>query len=122
MIALHRVAGGLLRPVAGSAVPSLFGDPVRVEAVPEPLPRAYAVGGARVVDGIHGLMALIDPAFDPRREIVLPEGRREVAAAAPRASVARLGVVRESADRVRVMAELLAQQWTHRSSATAARW
>jgi len=42
--------------------------------VPDPLPRAYAVGGARVADGVPALAALVDPAFDPRREIVLPEG------------------------------------------------
>jgi hypothetical protein len=86
-------------------VPSLFPDPVIVEAVPEPLPRAYAVGGARVADGIHGLMALIDPAFDPRREIVLPEGRPVVA---PEGFHGEARVVRESADRVRLDVELSA--------------
>ncbi len=103
VIALHRVAGGLLRPVA--EVPSLFPDPVLVEAVPEPLPRAYAVGGVRVADGIPGLTALIDPAFDPRREIVLPEGRP---VAAPEGFRGEARVVRESADRVRLDAELSA--------------
>ena len=102
-IALHRVAGGLLRPVA--EFPSLFPDPVRVVAVPEPLPRAYAVAGVRVADGIHGLMALIDPAFDPRREIVLPEGRK---AEAPPGFRGRVLVVREAADRVQLEAELSA--------------
>jgi hypothetical protein len=103
VIALHRVAGALLTPVA--RIPSFFPDPVLVEAVPEPLPRAYAVGGVRVADGIHGLMALIDPAFDPRREIVLPEGRP---AAAPEGFRGQARVVRESADRVRLDAELSA--------------
>jgi hypothetical protein len=101
VIALHRVAGGLLRPVA--EVPSLFADPVRVEAVPEPLPRAYAVGGVRVADGIHGLMALIDPGFDPRREIVLPEGRP---VAAPRGFRGHAHILRETADSVQLEAEL----------------
>jgi hypothetical protein len=103
VIALHRVAGGLLRPVA--EVPSLFGDPVRVEAVPEPLPRAYAVGGVRVANGIPGLMVLIDPAFDPRREIVLPEGPE---LAAPEGFRGQARVVRETADRVQLEAELSA--------------
>ena len=103
VIALHRVAGGLLRPVA--EVPSLFPVPVRVEALPEPLPRACAVGGVRVADGIPGLAALIDPAFDPRREIVLPEGRPVVA---PEGFHGEARVVRESADRVRLDAELSA--------------
>jgi hypothetical protein len=101
VIALHRVAGGLLRPVA--EVPSLFADPVRVEAVPEPLPRAYAVGGVRVADGIHGLMALIDPGFDPRREIVLPEGRP---VAAPPGFRGHAHILRETADSVQLEAEL----------------
>ena len=103
VIALHRVAGARLTPVA--RIPSFFPDPVLVEAVPEPLPRAYAVGGVRVADGIHGLMALIDPAFDPRREIVLPEGRPAVA---PEGFRGQARVVRESADRVRLDAELSA--------------
>ncbi|HYN04853.1 MAG TPA: hypothetical protein VE359_20550, partial [Vicinamibacteria bacterium] len=103
VIALHRVAGGLLRPVA--EVPSLFGDPVRVEAVPEPLPRAYAVGGVRVANGIPGLMVLIDPAFDPRREIVLPEGPE---LAAPEGFRGQARVVRETAAGVQLEAELSA--------------
>jgi hypothetical protein len=103
VIALHRVAGGLLRPVA--EVPSLFLDPVLVEAVPEPLPRAYAVGGVRVADGIPGLAALIDPAFDPRREIVLPEGRP---VAAPEGFHGEARILRETADRVQLEAELSA--------------
>lgn len=101
VIALHRVAGGLLRPVA--EVPSLFPDPVLVEAVPEPLLRAYAVGGVRVADGIHGLMALIDPVFDPRREIVLPDGRP---VAAPGGFRGQAHILRETADSVQLEAEL----------------
>jgi hypothetical protein len=103
VVALHRVAGDLLRPVA--EVPSLFPDPVRVEAVPDPLPRAYGVGGVRVADGIHGLMALVDPAFDPRREIVLPEGRP---GAAPEGFRGEVRIVRESASCVLLDAELAA--------------
>ena len=46
VIALHRVAGGLLRPVA--EVPSLFPGPVLVEAVPEQAaPRLRRRRGAR---------------------------------------------------------------------------
>jgi hypothetical protein len=106
VIGLHRVAGGLLRPVA--TLPSLFPDPVIVEATPDPLPRAYAVGGVRVADGIHGLMALIDPAFDPRREVVLPEGRPVTA---PEGFRGHVRVVRESATRVLLDAELEADGW-----------
>jgi hypothetical protein len=101
VVALHRLGGGQLRPVA--ELPSFFPEPILVEAVPETLPRAYAVGGTRIADGIPGLVALIDPAFDPRREIVLPEGR---AVAAPLAFRGQARVVRETADRVELEAEL----------------
>jgi hypothetical protein len=103
VVALHRVAGGLLRPVA--EFPSLFPEPVRVEAVPDQLPRAYAVGGVRVADGIHGLMALVDPAFDPGLEVVLPEGR---SAPSPPGFRGAARVVRENADRLRLEVELSA--------------
>jgi hypothetical protein len=100
VVALHRVAGDRLRPLV--EIPSFFPDPILVEAVPEPLPRAYAVGGVRVADGIHGLMALVDPKFDPRREIVLPEGRPVAAPEGFRGHVHPL----QSASRVLLDAEL----------------
>jgi hypothetical protein len=103
VVALHRVAGETLRPLA--EIPSLFEDPIRIEAVPGTLPRAYAAGGVRVADGIHGLMALIDPAFDPRLEIVLSEGRPVAAAEGFRGQVR---IARESASRVLLDAELTA--------------
>jgi Bacterial membrane protein YfhO len=101
VIALHRVAGNRLRPVA--EIPSFFPDPIRVEAVPEPLPRVYAVAGVRVADGMAALAALVDPAFDPRREVVLPQGPP---ATAPDGFRGEARVVRESACRVRLDAEL----------------
>jgi hypothetical protein len=103
VVALHRVAGDRLRPLV--EIPSFFPDPILVEAVPEPLPRAYAVGGVRVADGIHGLMALVDPKLDPWREIVLPEGRP---VAAPEGFRGHVRIVRESASRVLLDAELAA--------------
>ncbi len=46
--------------------------PLAVLAVPEPLPRAYVVRGERQATGPEAtLAALLDPAFDPRREVVL---------------------------------------------------
>jgi hypothetical protein len=85
--------------------PSFFPDPIRVEAVPEPLPRAYAVGGVRVADGVAGLGALVDAAFDPRRQIVLPQGPPVAAAKGFRGEVR---IARESACRVLLDAELSA--------------
>jgi hypothetical protein len=106
VVALHDVARGELRLVA--RIPGLFAEPILVFAVPEPLPRVYAVGGARVREGIHGLMALVDPSFDPRREVVLPAGT-SVAPSPTFAGSAR--IVREKADRVRVEAELNDDGW-----------
>ncbi len=49
-----------------------FLEDLRVFAVPDPLPRALVVGGARV--NRQPLLTLEDPAFDPRLEVVLAEG------------------------------------------------
>jgi hypothetical protein len=52
-------------------LPSLFPEPIRRFAVPDPLPRSYVVGAARTADGPSALDLLLDPAFDPAREVVL---------------------------------------------------
>jgi hypothetical protein len=103
VVALHRVAGDRLRTIA--ELPSFFPDPIRVEAVPGPLPRAYAVGGARVADGVAALAALVGPAFDPRREIVLPAGP---AATSPPGFHGQVRIARESASWLLLDAELTA--------------
>jgi membrane protein YfhO len=103
VVALHRVAGDRLRPIA--EIPSFFPDPIRVEAVPDPLPRAYAVGGVRVADGVPALAALVEPSFDPRREIVLPEGPAGVPPPGFRGEVR---IARESASWLLLEAELTA--------------
>jgi hypothetical protein len=54
--------------------PSVFGLPVRLYRVPDPLPRVYAVGGARTAATDNEAMVMMgDPLFDLRHEIVLPE-------------------------------------------------
>lgn len=53
---------------------SRFAGRVYLGAVPAPLPRAYAVGGARVADGRAAFDELRSPGFDPAREVVLAEG------------------------------------------------
>lgn len=72
VIALHRAGFEELTPVA--ALPSLFPEPVLVFRVPDPLPRTYAVGRARIAPPGQGWRALLADDFDPEREIVLPEG------------------------------------------------
>jgi hypothetical protein len=49
-------------------------EPVRIYAVPEPVPRAYAVDGVRVADGDAAVRMTGDPAFDLHREVILPVG------------------------------------------------
>jgi hypothetical protein len=72
VIAMHRQGFEELRFVA--ALPSLFPEPILVYRVPDPLPRAYVVGHARVAPPGQGWRALLEPGFDPGREVVLPEG------------------------------------------------
>ena len=78
-------------------------DPVRVFRVPDPLPRARVVSGARVADGVEGLAAVLDPQFDPAREILLATG----SPVPPRPGAAgNAWVSEERADRVVLEAEL----------------
>jgi hypothetical protein len=72
VVSLHTDGLEGLVPVA--TVDSSAAGPVHVFAVPSPLPRAYVVDAARVVDGFPALRTLVDPAFDPAREVLLAEG------------------------------------------------
>jgi hypothetical protein len=103
VVALHTEGWPALIPVAtGDA---LMNEPVRVLQVPDPLPRAYAVSGVRIADQADALRTLLDPSFDPRREIVLPSGR---AAAADPAFRGQALITRLGADRVALDATLSA--------------
>jgi len=71
VVALHTEGLSELGPpatVEGAA------GPVHVFSVPDPLPRVFVVGGARVQDGLPALRTLVDPAFDPEREVIISEG------------------------------------------------
>lgn len=72
VIALHE--HGLEELRLERRLPSLVGDPIRVFAVPDPLPRAFLVGRTRIADGAAAFNALLDPAFDPRVEAIVAEG------------------------------------------------
>jgi hypothetical protein len=63
---------GLLTPLASRG--NVFGDPVHLWAVPDPLPRVYVVGSSRTADGRQAIATLARGDFDPRREVVLPAG------------------------------------------------
>jgi hypothetical protein len=75
--------GDWTRPLTPIATePGLFREPIRIFAVPSPLPRAYAVGGARIANGAEAEAILGSADFDPTREVVLPSGQPRAAAAA----------------------------------------
>jgi hypothetical protein len=101
VVALHDEAPLGLIPL--KAFPGFFKEPIRLFGVPRTLPRAYAVGGARVADGPAALATLLDPGFDPWREVVLSSGE----AAPPPASLSAVTRIAEwKPDSVRVEAQL----------------
>jgi hypothetical protein len=71
--------------------------------VPRPLPRAYAVEGVRVASGPAAYAALLDPAFDPTLEVLLPSGPGRPAAAG---FTAAARVLEDRPDRIRLRATL----------------
>jgi hypothetical protein len=85
-------------------VAGLFAKPIRVFGVPDPLPRAYAVGGARVEVGLDGLgRAMMAPDFDPGLEVILSGG----APSPPNPGFAGAArIVSASADHIRIEATL----------------
>lgn len=84
---------------------SAFAGPVHLSRVADPLPLTYAVSGRRIADGLPALRLLVDPDFDPGREVVLAEGRTASPASGFRAQ-SRLADFRP--DFLRVEAELSA--------------
>jgi hypothetical protein len=101
VVALHDQGFEDLTPVAH--VPSLLVEPVRLFRVPDPFPRVYAVGGARVGDGREGLRIFGDPAFDPAREVLLASGEPR---AVPAQFHGEAKILEWRPDRVRVESRL----------------
>lgn len=89
--------------VPSAVIPSLYQPPLRVFRVPGTLPRTYVVGGVRVADGPEAFGALVDPAFEPSRELVLPAGSSRPA---PPLSPGISTIIERGADRVRIAADL----------------
>lgn len=94
--------------VAAATVRGLYRKPIHVFRVPDTLPRTYAVGCARSAPSPEVLERVLDPAFEPRREIVLSEaqggGCEEAFSGASR-------IVDFRPDRVTIEAELSAPGW-----------
>jgi len=103
VVALHREGFEDLRPLG--EMEGLLAEPIRVFGVPGPLPRAYAVGAARVASAPADLVrALMAPDFDPEREVILSEGLPRVPGGPPFVGSAR--IVSSSPDRVRIEANV----------------
>ena len=99
--AMHTAGFEDLAPVA--TVPTLFQEPLRVYAVPQPVARAHVVGGVVVADGEEALAVLRGGTFDPARELILPRG---VPVSAPAQPPGRCRVVRWTPDGITVEADM----------------
>ena len=107
-------------PEIGTA-DALLPEPVRVFAVPDALPRAYAVAAARAArDDEEALRTLVSPSFDPAREVVLADA--PALPAAEGASPGRVRIDRIGADRVVLGAELAAPAYVVMVDAWAPGW
>lgn len=93
--------GGFEHLDAVAIYPSLLERPILLFEVPGTLPRSYVVGTARAADGEAAHRILLDPGFDIRREVVLPD--TSFAAGPGFAGTSR--VVDMRPDRVRVEVE-----------------
>jgi hypothetical protein len=100
VVALHERGFESLRLLGTQ--PGLFQEPIRVFEVPDPMPRAFVVGGAATRPDREVLAALLDPAFDPSRAVLLDQGPE----LPPRPVVASVRFLEDGADRVRLEATL----------------
>ena len=100
---LARLASGGAGLVPAATVTTPEAGEVLVFRVPGTLPRVFVASGVRVADGVAAYRTLLDPAFDPRREIVLFAGEGRPALDGFRGE-ARL--LEERPDRLRIAAEL----------------
>lgn len=81
VLALH--SEGLLGLVEEKTFKGPFAEPIRLFRVPDALARSYVVSGVRVGDGARGRELLLDPAFDPAAEVLLPSGTARGAETGP---------------------------------------
>jgi len=93
-LALPRAEG--LREIA--ALQSVYTNPIRLYEVPDPLPKVYVVGRARPVEDGQAMETLLDSAFDPRAEAIVPADA--AALAGNTGFAAALGALERRSDRV----------------------
>jgi len=101
VLALHDEGFEAFERVA--LVRGLFSEPIRVYRPPVTLPRARIVSGVRVASEPDAYRLLVDPSFDPDREMILAQGSDEIA---ERALVGSASVTQIRADRVEVVAQV----------------
>ena len=101
VVALHEQGFEDLTPDA--VIPGLYAAPIRVYRVPSPLPRTYVVGNARVGPGLDDVSLLVDAAFDPWQQVLLPDGGVRPLL---RPSTGTSRVLERRPDRVRIEADL----------------
>ena len=103
VIALH--SEGFVGLVPQAVRDGPFVEPTHVFRVPDPLPRAYVAGTAVPLPLAASLQALKDPAFDPRVQVLVPEGT-QTAPPDPRLHGWRVAPVLRRADRLVLDVEL----------------
>jgi hypothetical protein len=96
VVATHEQPFADLQPVA--VVPGLYAAPIRLFAVPSPMPLAYVSTHTRSGEGLPALLTLVDPDFDFRREVLIPAG----AAPAPGHGEGTSRIVFASPDRMKI--------------------
>lgn len=101
VLARHAGAGAGLVP-ATTLVSREAGE-VRVFRVPGSLPRVFLASGVRIADGVSAYRTLLDPGFDPRREVVLPAGEGRTP---PLAFHGAARLLEDRPDRLRVAVDL----------------
>ncbi|MFI5184123.1 MAG: YfhO family protein, partial [Vicinamibacteria bacterium] len=70
VLALH--TEGLDELTETKTLPGPFLEPIRLFAVPRPLPRSYVVDGVRNAEGLGALETVVDSEFQPESEVILP--------------------------------------------------
>jgi len=101
VLALHDEGFEAFERVA--LVRGLFSEPIRVYRPPVTLPRARLVSGVRVATEPDAYRLLVDPAFDPEREVILAQGSNGIAEPA---LVGSASVTQIRADRVQVVTQV----------------
>lgn len=102
VIALDTPVAAGLEPAGTYA--SVYTVPIRLYRVPETLPRAYVVDGVRVATEPESYALLVDPAFDPRREVILATTPATARAPTP-GFQGSAAIVERRSDRVLIEAE-----------------